>query len=383
MFGVEPTIHAGRLALEIYAEVLAGVEPRTLIQKSIRREGRHLFIQEREFHLDAYERVIVCGAGKASAAMADALAEHLHPYLTGGLVVAPDGSVKNSNPVRTVYGDHPLPGTRSVAAGEAMLEFAAQTTTHDLVIFCLSGGASALIEAPLEGISLEQLRAATDELMRAGADIHTLNAVRRRLSRIKGGGLARAFEAEVVVMVLSDVIGGDLSVVGSGPFLLGRPGHRAHAVAFGLQDRLPARVLEALTANPPAPVRPVPHFVVGSASLLWPLAEAAAKKRGMEPIGYADPLKGEARTMAGRIMRLARAKRKRGEHDFCMVFVGETTVTVKGAGKGGRSQELTTQAAGSLVAEPGMALLAAGTDGIDGPTDAASGLSEPGSVARA
>ena len=234
--------------------------------------------------------------------------------VAGGLVVTPPGVAVAPEPIQTLVGSHPIPDESSLQAGAAMLEFAAKTTGQDLVLFCLSGGASAIMEATKPGISLDDVQVTTDSLLRSGADIRTLNAVRVRLSRVKGGGLARAFRAQVVVLVLSDVIGNDLSVVGSGPFLAPKDSRpHAHAVAFGFEDRLPPAVLAALT-EPAADFTPlVPHVVVGSAALLWPLASAAAVKRGLEPFGYADPLKGEARTMASKIMRLARANASAGE----------------------------------------------------------------------
>ena len=378
MFGVEPTTLAGRAALEIYGEVLAQVRADRLVSAAVRRAGDILFVQDSAFDLNHYDQVLVCGAGKASADMAAALADLLGDRLAGGLVVTKSGAAEGV--IRVVPGSHPIPGESSLAAGEKMLEFAAQTTERDLVLFCLSGGASALMEALLPGISLVDLQATTETLLKAGADIRTLNAARVRLSRIKGGGLARAFRAQVVVLVLSDVIGNDLSVVGSGPFMAARRGRHGHAVAFGFAGRLPTPVQAALTRDLLESAPPIEHFVIGSAALLWPLAAEAARRQGMEPVGYADPMKGEARTMAAKIMRLAKTKRARGEADFCMVFAGETTVTVRGDGKGGRCQEMALRAATEVADEPGLAFLAAGTDGNDGPTDASGGLVEPGTV---
>ena len=382
MFGVEPNSRAGQLALEIYAEVLAQVRADALVAAGVRRVGDMLFVQDSAYDLHHYERIFVCGAGKASAAMASALAELLGDRLAGGLVVTQPGGGTLAPPICTMVGAHPVPDDLSIQAGEAMLEFAAETTPRDLVFFCLSGGASAILEAPAAGVGLAVLQSTTEILLKSGADIRTLNAVRVRLSRIKGGGLARAFHAHVAVLVLSDVLGNEIGVVGSGPFLPPRKReHRGHAVAF--DDRFPPSVRAELTKEVSEVTPPVEHYVIGSAALLWPLAAQAATKRGLQPFGYADPIQGEARTMAGKIMRLARAKRARGERDFCMVFAGEPTVTVRGDGKGGRDQEMATQAAGSLVGEADMAFLAAGTDGADGPTEAAGGLVDQGSIGAA
>ena len=251
MFGVEPSTLAGRLALEIYSDVLAGVRADTLVASAVRRVGSILFIHDSPYDLQHFEKVFVCGAGKASAAMAAALGPILGDRLAGGLVVTQPGGGIAPPPIQTLEGAHPVPDERSLAAGEAMLKFASETTPRDLVLFCLSGGASALMEATRPEISLDDLQAATNALLNAGADIRTLNAVRVRLSRIKGGGLARAFSAHIAVLVLSDVLGNDLSVVGSAsPFLAPRTtGHRAHAVAFGFEKLSPrsSRRCAALT----------------------------------------------------------------------------------------------------------------------------------------
>lgn len=384
MFGVEPATRAGQLALEIFADVLAGAEPARLVRGAVRRVGDMLFIRDAALDLRAFERVFVCGAGKGSPAMASAVVELLGGRVDGGLVVGQLGVAPAVPPVQTMSGRHPVPDASSIAAGEAMLEFGARTRETDLTIFCLSGGASALMEATRRGITLESLQQLTQRLLLAGADIHTLNAVRGRLSRIKAGGLARTFRGHVIVLVLSDVVGNDLSVVGSGPFLVARAsGHRAHAIALELERELPELVRQALV-EPIAQATPsVEHVVIGSCALIWPLASDAARARGLEPVGYADPLRGEARVLARRIVRLARARCERGEQEFCLVFAGEPTVTVRGDGVGGRAQEMAVQAAIGLGPVPDVTLLAAGTDGADGPTDAAGGLVDAASASRA
>ncbi|MHB8636773.1 MAG: glycerate kinase type-2 family protein [Fimbriimonadaceae bacterium] len=384
MFGVEPRTRAGHIALDIYAEVLAGVRANVLVDRAVRRGGSLLFVHDSAYDLQHFDRIFVCGAGKAAAVMAASVADVVGDRLAGGLVVTNPAGGTAPSPIRTMAGSHPSPDEGSLRAGAAMLEFATHTTPRDLVLFCLSGGASAVMELPAHGITLDDLRLTTDLLLRSGADIRTLNAVRVRLSRLKGGGLARAFQASVVVLVLSDVLGDDLAVVGSGPFLPpAADDGRAHAVAFGFASQLPPSVQELLTRGASLPTPRIEHFVIGSAGLLWPLASDAAKRHGLNPVGYADPIKGEARAMASKIVRLGRAKRTRGEHDFCMVFAGEPTVTVKGTGQGGRAQEMATQAAAGLVGGADMAFLAAGTDGADGPTDAAGGIVDQASVVEA
>jgi glycerate-2-kinase len=364
---------SAELALEIYRDVLDEVAADKLVRGALRRVGDILFVQDRPIDLGHYEHVYVCGAGKASGWMALPATELLGDRLGGGVVItSPEGRVAVPG-TKVLLGSHPLPDESSIAAGEGMLRFAESTTPRDLVLFCLSGGASALMEAPREGITLADLRETTERLMRFGVDIRTLNSVRQRLSRIKGGGLGAAFPAEVIVLVLSDIIGDDGTSVGSAPFATpkkedGRAAAAAHRV------ELPEAVSNALLELQFVPPRRIPHHVVGSAALLWPLAQAAARKRGLEPVGYADAIIGEARDEGRRIAQLALTKQARGETGFCMVFAGEATVTVTGNGLGGRCQEMAVAALGELEGKAGLAFLAAGTDGRDGPTNAAGGV---------
>lgn len=384
MFGVEPKSRSVESALAIYGEILENLTPNRLVPQAVKRIGDILFVHDEPYDLARSRRVHVCGAGKAAGAMAAEVKSILGDRCDGGIVVTQPNAPSAPSPIRTFAGGHPIPNEQSLVAGEAMLTYAESVQPDDLVIFCLSGGASAVLESLKPGVSLAELRSMTDAMLRAGADIQTMNGVRRRLSAVKAGGLARAFHCQVIVLVLSDVVGTDLSVVGSGPFMAPKQATvSAQSMALKLAENASPAVRSLLldASLPPAP--PIPHAVIGSASLIWPLAAAAAQNRGLEPVGYSDPLKGEARTMASRIVRLARARVKRGEKEFCMVFVGEPTVTVTGDGRGGRAQEMATQAAGSLTAERQMAFLAAATDGADGPTDAAGGVVDFGTVARA
>lgn len=372
------------LAREIYAEVVNQVAADRLVETAVRRIDSQLFIQDQALNLEHYERVFVCGAGKAAGWMAQALVGILGPWVKGGLVVVPPSWNGRIPGVDAVPGSHPIPSSASVVAGEKMLGFAADTSPGDLVIFCLSGGASAMMESPVFGVSLEELRDVTRLLLGNGSDIRTINAVRGRLSRIKGGALATAFQASVVCLVVSDVIGDDGRAVASGPFSPRiRFGSQARSVAILNRD-LPAHISSALLETDAPPDRNIPHHVIGSAALLWPLTRDAALRHGLTPVGFADPIVGDASAEADRVVGVALARRRRGESEFCLVFCGETTVTLrKSGGKGGRCQEMATRALRALQFEANVAFLAAGTDGHDGNSSAAGACVDAEAMVRA
>lgn len=274
-----------------------------------------------------------------------------------------------------------MPDESSVVAGTWMLEFAHGLNEKDLVIFLLSGGSSALIESPQDGITLADLQATNRVLLSSSVDIRAMNAVRSRLSRIKAGGLARAFEpATVIVLVLSDVVGNDLQAIGSGPFVT--PHRQSLAQPAWLMESLPSAVREAILAATEAKPHsfPVEHFVVGGISLAIHAAAEAARANGLKPLPYADPLAGEARTMAAKICAYAK---KWDLRETCLIFGGETTVKIKGKGLGGRCQEMALASAASVSQMKDVCFLAGGTDGTDGPTDAAGGMVDPDSQHRA
>jgi glycerate-2-kinase len=378
-----PRSRAGGLAIEIYATALSQVRADLLMRQAVEIEGDSLRIYSRNLDLDRFKRCLVIAVGKAAVPMAREASALLGPKLSGGLVVTKEGYGEPVDGLEVIESSHPVPDMRSLDAGERILTIARSCTEDDLVLFLLSGGASALIESPLPGVLLEDLRRTNEALLASGADITLMNVVRSRISAIKSGGLARAFRrAHVEVLVLSDVVGNSLSSVGSGPFSppISVP------VPVSILDALPPPVrAEVLSGDLiPQPVPQVNHAVIGSVSVAVHAAADAARARDLEPLAYQDPMKGEAREMARRIVALAKRHiEARPGEPFCMVFGGETTVTLRGHGKGGRCQEMAVAAAPAVAKLAGVAFLAAGTDGTDGPTDAAGGIVEAETFSRA
>lgn len=381
MIAATPHNRAGELALDILRATLEAVRGDRLVETHVERVGSLLFLQGLPVDLGGYRRVLVAAAGKAAPCMAASLAEILGPFFGHGIIVAPPGTGETSG-FETHIGAHPVPDAHSFAAGRAMREFAESCEEGDLVLFALSGGASALMEDLPAGVEPGDLAEATSALLRAGLDIHTINQVRARVSRLKGGGLARAFlPAKVYCLVLSDVPGGDATTVGSGPFSTRL---RRVPLDFRSLEHLPGNLRSYLDLQlPPAQETEVPHLVVGSVSVAVQAAADAARSRGLATFAFSDPMRGEARDMAVRIMGVAEEHSAASSEPLCLVFGGETTVRVVGPGQGGRCQEMAVAAAPHLRSIAEGAFLAAGTDGRDGPTEYAGGLVDPDSLSRA
>jgi hydroxypyruvate reductase len=337
-------------------------------------------------------------AGKAAGPMTRAcLAGAPLPPLRA-LAVAPawpDGAPPG---VEILAGGHPAPNETSFAAGRRALEIAAETGEDELLVVLLSGGASALMERPADGVTLDDVRVTTTHLLRAGADITALNAVRKHLSLVKGGRLAAASRGRTVALVLSDVVGDDLSVIASGP-TVGDPTTYADALdviaRFASPGVIPAAVTRVLDggARGAPPETPKP----GSASLdrastaiVGRLADAldgarrAAHARGYEVLVHGAPVVGEARIAAAGLMTRLSAHTPTPGRPVCLLSGGETTVTVAGRGRGGRNQEFALALARPLASFGRPALIASlGTDGIDGPTNAAGATVDTTTVTRA
>jgi len=337
--------------------------------------------------------IVVVGCGKASGAMAAALEDVAGDRIADGLVVVKDGYTVPTRRVRLVEAGHPVPDARGETAGCQILERLRDTRASDVVVVLISGGGSALMPAPAPPVTLEEKRALTRLLLAAGATINELNAVRKHLSLVKGGQLARAAApARVVTLVLSDVIGDPLDVIASGPTA---PDASTYADAVDVLrrhrvwDALPATVRARLEAGArgeieetPKPGDPifarVDHHVIGNNALVTEAAVARAASLGYRPTLLTRSLQGEAREVVHDLVARARAL----PPPACLIAAGETTVTVRGSGRGGRCQELALAGALALDGAKYVVVLAGGTDGTDGPTDAAGGFADGGTVAR-
>ncbi|MGA8028982.1 MAG: glycerate kinase [Bryobacteraceae bacterium] len=356
----------------------------------------------RSAHLRDFDRIFLIAAGKAAAPMAAAIEKIIGAPLTGGLVVTKHGHATSKlRRVQLIEAAHPIPDQAGLQASRRIQDLLRKLNAHDLLILAISGGASALLPAPAEPITLKAKQKTTDLLLRAGATISELNVVRKHLSDLKGGRFAAlAHPATIVTLLLSDVIGDPLDVIGSGPTA---PDTSTFTDAlgvlgkFGLLKRAPTLVRDFLergsrgeipeTPKPGDPLfRNVTNLVIGSNRLALQAAARKAQALGYGTLILSSTMQGEtsevARTHA-EILRELVSSNQPIPRPACILSGGETTVSVKGKGKGGRNQEFALAAAVSIDGLEDVLLLSAGTDGSDGPTDAAGAIATGATVAHA
>ena len=368
-----------RDALRIYRAALKAADPERAVREHLRRK---------RFRIPKSGKVYVIGAGKASAAMARAVERALGRRIAGGLVNIPEGRWPKLRSIELNPCGHPLPDKRGEAGARRMLEIARGAGENDLIICLISGGASALLPLPAPGMTLARKRRITQTLLRSGATIQEMNAVRKHLSAIKGGQLAAAaFPATVLTLILSDVVGDDPAVIGSGP-TVADPSTRKDAMRILKKYRIPlAGVTLQENPKPGDPRLARAHFeIVGSNRQAIRAAAARARALGYRTLALSATVEGEARSVAQTHATVARqilTKGKPIKSPACLLAGGETTVTVRGKGKGGRNQEYVLAAALALENAGPVTILSAGTDGIDGPTDAAGSFADSETAARA
>ena len=380
-------------ARAIWTAALAAGDVTPLVRCALARQGDTLVVGSLTLDLAHLNRILVLGCGKAGGAMAAAVEAVLGDRVAAGFVVVKDGYRTPTRVVRLAEAGHPMPDARGQAASGELLTLARDAGPDDLVLVLISGGGSALTPAPAPPVTLEEKQTVTRLLLAAGATINELNAVRKHLSLFKGGRLARAAApARVVSLILSDVIGDPLDVIASGP-TAADPTTFADALTVltdrARLDRVPPSVLARLQGGvrgeveeTPKPGDPlfarVSNLVIGNNELVVAAARATAERLGYRPLVITRALQGEAREVACDLIARGRALPK----PACLIAGGETTVTVRGDGRGGRCQEFALAAALELHRGETIVALSGGTDGTDGPTDAAGAVVDAATIAR-
>jgi glycerate-2-kinase len=392
--------HVRALLGRVMRSALAAVDPAEAVRRSVQRRGSRLRIGGRWHDLRAYRRIVAVGAGKASARMAIALEELLGPALSDGLVVVKYGHGAATRAIRVIEAGHPVPDEAGEEAAEATVHLLRGLSGRDLVFVLLSGGASSLWPSPAPGVTLADKQRTTQLLLRSGATIQEMNVVRKHLSAMKGGRLAAATSAQVVSLILSDVIGDDLGSIGSGPTAPDPSTfHDAAAILrrYALWPRLSSRVRRHVLkgtrgAEPETPkagsaiFRRVHNVIIGNNQLFVEAAAREAKRAGFEPIVLTTSLTGEAREAAkwfGAMAREIVMHERPVSRPACLLAGGELTVTVQGDGLGGRAQEFALAAAQHIGGFRGISVAALASDGNDGPTDAAGAVVDGKTVTRA
>lgn len=385
-------------ALQIAHTAIQAADPRKSVRDSLTVDDTGITVGEWSAPWHEVGRIVVIGAGKAACPMARAVADKLGDRISASLVVTKKGSAESVPGITVREAAHPVPDQNGVDAATEMLELVRDLNECDVVIMLLSGGGSALLVAPADGISLNDKQTVTNALLGSGATIHEMNAVRKHLSRVKGGQLARACgSATVLTLALSDVINDPIDVIASGPTVPDTSTF-ADAVAvidrYGLRNILPKAAVGRLERGVAGEIDDTPKAndalfqrntvrIVGSNRTALRAAYDAAYEAGYTPRILTSSLRGEAREAAKVLVALAEGVPKT-DHPCALICGGETTVTLgENPGAGGRNQEFAVAAALEITERDDIVVLSVGTDGTDGPTDAAGGIVDSTTVQRA
>jgi len=385
-------------ARKIVDAAISSVKPEKLVNNGIEFDGNIFRAGDFECELSSYKNIYVLGAGKASGLMAESIEKLLEKRqrLKGGVVIVKYGHAAPSVWIRILEAGHPITDENGLLASEKLIELARRAGKDDLVIFLLSGGGSALLESLPEEISLDDLQVTGSVLLACGADIEEINCVRKHISGVKGGRLAGIIHpASTLTLIISDVIGDPLSSIASGPTV---PDEETFfdvlriIEKYKIESKLPSLVMkyiksgqrgerpETLKSDNPVFER-VKNIIVGNNAIAVKAAERAAIASGFDTEIISSSISGDAedigRMFASKIKEIYSSKRK-SSRPICIIAGGETTVTIRGGGKGGRNQHLVLSALNELMDFDGnFIFMSVGTDGTDGPTDAAGAFISP------
>lgn len=390
-----------REARSIYEAGLAAAAPGPAILRHCHLEGERLTIGTRVYDLSRIRRIVVCGAGKAASAMAQAVEDLLGDRIESGLISVKYGHGMPLARIETIEAGHPIPDAVGLEAAHRIMALMQAGEQNDLFIFLLSGGGSALLPLPAEGLSLADKQIVNKQMLACGATIHELNTLRKHLSAIKGGRLAQAARpAQVATLILSDVVGDDLDVIASGPTVPDASSFQdclRILTYYDLMQAMPAGVRAHLSAGAaghipetpkpsPREWRHVNNLIVANNQAAVDAARRAAEMLGYRTMILSTRMQGETRVVAqvhSAIAQEVLASANPISPPACLLSGGETTVTLKGSGLGGRNQEFALAAAPGIAGRPHIVVLSAGTDGSDGPTDAAGALADHTTLRRA
>jgi glycerate 2-kinase len=388
-------------ALAIFEAGVRAVDPAQAIKNHVKIGEKVLIIGRKTTDLSEFERISVVGVGKASAAMARAMEEILGGKLNSGCVITKYEHAVLLDKIQVIEAGHPVPDEAGFRGARQIVRFLEKMGKKDLVFFLISGGGSALLPYPYKGLTLEDKQEVTKILLDAGANIHEINALRKHLSQVKGGRLAQfAYPATLISLVLSDVIGDDLDSIASGPTVADHSTYEDCLnilQKYALADRITSAVRETLEKGiqgqieeTPKPGDPVfertQNVIIASNIMAVGAAARKAKKLGYNTLILSTFIEGETRDVAKVHAAIAKEILSSGNpinRPACILSGGETTVTISGHGKGGRNQEFVLAAAMEIDGLTDVVVLSAGTDGTDGPTDAAGAVADGTTAARA
>jgi len=388
-------------AAEIFLAGLQAVAPGAAIRRFCQLDGNILTVDSHQYDLDFFQKIIVLGAGKAGASMAKAIESIFTDRISAGIITVKYDHISELQKVNIQEAGHPVPDKNGLKGAETIYQLASSADEKTLVICLISGGGSALMPLPVNGITLEDKQKTTQVLLECGATIHEINAVRKHLSAIKGGGLARAiYPATLISLILSDVVGDDLDSIASGPCV---PDPTTFAECksifsrYSIENDIPENVAHHIESGINGSVletakvgqeffKKTQNVIIGRNFDALLHAKEQAEKLGYNTILLSSMLEGITRDVAANHIAIAREIQLHGyplARPACILSGGETTVHIKGTGKGGRNQEFVLAAAVKASDMDNIVILSAGTDGTDGPTDAAGAFCDETTVDRA
>jgi len=400
---LETDRRARQYALEILGSALTSSDPVDLVKRKLYTKDNLLLIDSLKFDLNRFDRILVVGAGKASGAMASAVEDIFGDRISKGLINVQKGIRErfDTKHIELNEARHPVPDEGGLLGSKKILKVLDDVSENDLVISIISGGGSALLPLPAGDLSLSDMQDVTQNLLKCGATIDEVNMVRKHLSAIKGGRLAKhTYPATMICLIISDVVGDPLSSIASGPTV---PDPSTYSDAYkvlkryDVWDSIPevvkTHINKGLTGEIPESPKPedpyfkkVHNIILGSNRIALKAASDKAGRLGLTPYILTSYIEGEARHVGTVIASLARETTSEEcffKKPTAILAGGETTVTVRGEGRGGRNQELALSASLKIKEQKGMVILSAGTDGLDGPTDAAGAIVDGSTLRRA
>jgi hydroxypyruvate reductase len=388
-------------ARTIFEAGLEAVDPEVAVHNHLKRSGDKLELNDKYYTLSDYENVYVIGMGKAAASMAKAVEDILGDELAAGIVNVKYGHTAPLKKIKINEAAHPVPDESGISGSREIIELLNKTGEKDLVICLISGGGSALLPCPAGGLTLEDKQIVTQSLLECGADIHEINSIRKHISAVKGGRLAAlAYPSSMISLILSDVIGDNLDVIASGPTVLDT--HTFHDCRniidkYKLSEKVPKRVIGYIERGCSGEIEDTPkagspvfertqNAIVGSNILAVKAAKDKAQELGYNSFILSTFIHGETEEVAKVHTAIAKEIKSSGNpvnKPACILSGGETTVTIQGKGKGGRNQEFVLAAAIDIDGLDNIVVLSGGTDGNDGPTDAAGAIADGTTIQRA
>ncbi len=363
---------------QILIKAIDEVKPEKIIKKKIKFEKDILFVNNKKFFLKNYKNIYLCGSGKASIQMAKALKSILGLRLKAGIIIS--NFEDYIDKIEVLKGSHPIPDESSLKSTEKLCDFLKNMDTNDFFIYLLSGGTSAMLEIMPENVSLADLKNFTEILLKSGMTIQEMNVLRKKLSKVKGGKLLNYVNCNGICFVFSDVIGDDLRYIGSGPLYAGKDFIKPEKILkkYNIENKIPENIKHHLLKKDKViEKRKIPHFIIANnLTFLKTIQYLLKKELNLDAIVLTDSLKGEAREVAKVVVSLGKFQKKP------LIFGGETTVTVKGNGLGGRNQEMVLSALIEIQDEKYFIFTSIASDGIDGPTNAAGAIIDKYSIKK-